>query len=332
MNTKSVSPELNDNDHDIIARPNVPGVTVLEGRAARLQQVFAGGVLIVPALGMIEALRLIYLQAVPGWAYLLFCIMYFVHMFGVTAGLHRMASHRGLDAPDWMKIVLTAMGSTAAQGPLLYWVSTHRRHHMFSDREGDPHSPNLHKNRWVGLWYSHMPWMLSRSVSTWTHYANDVLRDRALFFVHRTYLYWVYLGLLLPAAVGFILGSWEGAWYGFIFGGLARMFCANQSAWMVGSLSHRNGGVKFATDDHSRNNWLVAILAFGEGLQNNHHAFPVNYRHSIDWYEPDLTGWVLAIMAKFGLVRNLKFPSAEKIKQLRLSLREETQNKEVSTQ
>ncbi len=309
MNTQDVDPA------DLQA--SAPGVSRLEGTAAKLQKSFAMGVMIIPLLGTFEAGRLLWQLQIPAWAWWLFGVMYFVHMFGVTAGLHRLAAHTGFKTSDTMKIILTVMGSMAAQGPLYYWVSQHRRHHSYSDKEGDPHTPNLHKNKWVGLWYSHMPWMLSRHVSAWNHYAKDTLRDPAYFFVHRYYLFWVVLGFAIPAIIGgLITGDFLGAWIGFIFGGLARMFCANQSAWMVGSISHRYGSRQFDTDDQSKNNWIVAILAFGEGLQNNHHAFPVNYRHSIYWYEPDLTGWILAIMSKFGLVWDLRFPNEASIKKL----------------
>ncbi|MFL0804901.1 MAG: acyl-CoA desaturase [Agarilytica sp.] len=319
MNTQVINPTKGDTplEPGPIPSDKVPGITHLDGKAAQLQTIFASGVLFIPLIGSIEAARLIYAFPIPNWAWVLFAVMYFVHMFGVTAGLHRLASHNGYETSRFMKALLTIMGSTAAQGPLLYWVATHRRHHIYSDSDGDPHSPNLHKNKWIGLWYSHMPWMLSKHVSAWNHYANDILRDRVYFYVHRTYLLWVFLGLAIPAVIGGLLGrDLQSAWIGFIFGGLARMFFANQSAWMVGSISHRYGSRRFKTNDQSKNNWLVGILAFGEGLQNNHHAFPINYRHSIYWYEPDLTGWVLAIMGKLGLVWGLKFPTKNRIEKL----------------
>ncbi|MCY7294073.1 acyl-CoA desaturase [Alteromonas sp. a30] len=307
------------NPNSIEPHAAAPGVLKLEGSAARLQLVFASLVLVVPLLGTIEAGRLIWVTEIPAWAWWLFGVMYFVHMFGVTAGLHRLATHTGFKTSETMKMLLTIMGSMAAQGPLYYWVSQHRRHHLYSDQKGDPHSPNLHENKWLGLWYSHMPWMLSKHVSTWSHYAKDTLRDPVYFFVHRYYLAWVLLGLLIPTVIGaLITQTFHGAWIGFIFGGLARMFFANQSAWMVGSISHRYGSVNFDTKDNSKNNWIVALLAFGEGLQNNHHAFPINYRHAVYWYEPDLTGWILALMNKLGLVWDLKFPNQSSINKLSL--------------
>ncbi len=311
MNTQTVNSTV-----EPIATPSVPGISNLDGKAAQLQTTFAMGVMFIPLIGTIEAGRLLFSTTIPTWAWVLFGVMYFVHMFGVTAGLHRLASHNGYETSNFMKALLTIMGSTAAQGPLLYWVATHRRHHIFSDREGDPHSPNLHENKWQGLWYSHMPWMLSKKVSAWTHYANDVLRDPVYFYVHRTYLVWVIAGLVIPAAIGGAIGgTLESVWIGFIFGGLARMFFANQSAWMVGSISHRYGSRRFKTNDKSKNNWLVGVLAFGEGLQNNHHAFPINYRHSVYWYEPDLTGWVIALMGKVGLVWELRSPNKKRIQE-----------------
>ena len=104
---------------------------------------------------------------------------------------------------------------------------------------------------------------------------------------------------------------------GFLVAGLARMFLANQAAWCVGSVCHAIGGRPFENDDRSANNWPVAVLTFGEGLQNNHHAFPSSYRHSVSWREPDLSGVVLALMGKVGLVRNLRFPNAEAIAKAR---------------
>lgn len=309
-------------DIDDIETSRQPGnskITVrLNEDASSVTRAVALGVMIVPFLGFCEGIRLFAGSQIAWQDWVLFATMYFVHMGGVTMGLHRLLTHRAYKTSRTATALLTIMGSMAGQGPALYWVSTHRRHHAFSDRPGDPHSPMLHgsdwKSRLKGLWHAHMPWMLSREVSSWAHFAPDLLRDRLVLFLNNTYFYWLFAGLALPAAAGYwIHGDLMGAWVGFIVGGLARMFLANQAAWCVGSVSHVIGGRPFNTRDNSANNWTVAVFTFGEGLQNNHHAFPSSYRHSVRWWEPDLSGWVLMILAKLGLVWDLRFPSPETV-------------------
>ena len=299
------------------------GVTPLVGRSARNKQVVAFLVMAVPFLGFVGAVHWVLSGRATGADYALFAAFYFLHMFGITAGFHRYVAHKTFSAARWFEALLMACGSAAGQGPIMFWVTTHRRHHAFSDRPGDPHSPNLKGSGLLqkakGLWYAHMPWMMAREVSVWTVYAPDVLQNRRLFFYHRTYFFWVLVGLALPAAIGgLVAGSVEGALGGFLFGGLARMFLANQAAWCVGSVSHMIGRRPFRTPDRSANNWTVAVLTFGEGLQNNHHAFPGSYRHGMRWVEPDLTGWLLKGLSVLGVVWGLKHPSAESIERLKV--------------
>jgi len=145
-------------------------------------------------------------------------------------------------------------------------------------------------------------------------FAPDVLRDRHLYKYSQTYPIWALASLLLPAVLGFAIGGTvAAALSGLVFGGVARVFVANQAAWCVGSVSHMIGSRPFATHDDSANNWPVAFLTFGEGLQNNHHAFPGAYRHGIRWWEPDLSGWVLAVLGKAGIVWDLKMPNRRTI-------------------
>lgn len=298
------------------------GITKINDRAHRIQKAVALGIMIVPLLGFVEAIRLTANGMLGSVEIALFLGMYFVHMGGVTMGLHRLLAHRGFRTSRPMQVFLAICGSMAGEGPVFYWVSTHRAHHAYSDQPGDPHSPNLLGRDWYsklkGLWYAHMPWMLSDHVASWSHFSRDVVKDRWMLFVHRTYFIWVFTGLAIPAVIGgLVYGSWLGAWSGFIFGGLARMFLANQAAWCVGSVSHMYGSKPFATRDFSANNWIVAIFTFGEGLQNNHHAFPSSYRHSVVWWEPDLSGWCLALMGKLGLIWSMNFPAPEKIAKMR---------------
>jgi stearoyl-CoA desaturase (delta-9 desaturase) len=304
-------------------QPSPAGVVRVNSQGAFVIRVTALAVILVPLAGFVEAIRLAFAGRVTTADILLFAAMYFVHMGGITMGFHRMLAHRGFNTSTPLKLLLVAMGSTAAQGPLLYWIATHRRHHTYSDQPGDPHSPNLHGEGWKGklrgLWHAHMPWMLSDEISSWSHYAKDVMADHELFVIHRTYEFWVALGLVVPALIGAWLdGGWAGAWQGFIFGGLTRMFLANQAAWCVGSVSHMFGSRPFNTTDRSANNWYVAIATFGEGLQNNHHAFSSWYRHGVHWWEPDLSGWLLTFMAKLGLIWDTRPPRPELIERLRV--------------
>ncbi|KAA8880617.1 acyl-CoA desaturase [Nocardia colli] len=278
--------------------------------------------MVLPTLGTVLAVYLLVTRQFSILDLALFAGMYCVHMFGSTVGLHRYAAHRSFKTSRWLEDVLMVAGGMAAQGPLLFWVATHRRHHRFADHEGDPHSPNLHgagwKRRLHGLWYAHMPWMLSEESTKWSVFAPDILRDRRLVAHHRLYPYWVLAGLALPALIGFAIGqtAWS-AFTGLVFGGFARIFAANQASWCVASICHAYGRRPFANDDHSTNLWWVAVLTFGEGLQNNHHAFPRSFRHAVRWWEPDLNGWLIAALGKAHLVWGLREPSAEMISKRR---------------
>lgn len=300
-----------------------PGVAPLTGTGATIKQLTALAVMLVPFVGFIFALQ----RAIDGrMTYIdmtLFAVFYFLHMGGITMGFHRYLAHKAYATSAFFEGLLLICGSMAAQGPIMFWITTHRRHHTYSDQPGDPHSPNLHGDGWLGrlrgIWYAHMPWMLAKDVSSWTFFAPDVLANRRQFFYHRTYSLWIVLGLALPTLIGGLIGgSWDAALSGFLFGGLARIFLANQAAWCVGSVSHMIGSKPFKTNDNSANNWTVAILTFGEGLQNNHHAFPGSYRHGVKWWEPDLSGWILTALEKLGVVWDLRQPDQKTIEKMRL--------------
>jgi len=292
-------------------------IVQLNPQTARAKRIVALVTVGIPAIGFAIALYMICTGTVTALDYYLFAAFYAIQTFGVSIGLHRYLAHRSFKTSRFFEGVLMIAGSMALEGPVLFWVSTHRRHHRYSDEEGDPHSPNLSgpglMGKLKGLWYAHIPWMFSDQESRATVFAPDVVRDRRLYYYSRTYPVWALASLFLPALVGFAIGGTAAAFSGFIFGGLARVFVANQAAWCVGSLSHMIGSRPFVTKDDSANNWPVAILTFGEGLQNNHHAFPGAYRHAMRWWEPDLSAWVIALLAKTGIVWDLKMPDRNKI-------------------
>ncbi len=286
----------------------------LNPATARAKRVVALVTIGIPAVGFAVAVYLIATGQATACDYVLFAVFYVIQMFGITIGFHRYVAHKSFKTSRFFEGVLMISGSMALEGPLVFWVSTHRRHHRYADEEGDPHSPNLSGSGWrgklKGLWYAHIPWMFSDTESRAAVFAPDVLRDRRLYSYSRGYPIWGAAGLLAPAVIGgFVGGGAAAAFSGFIFGGLARVFVANQAAWCVGSVSHMIGSRPFVNRDDSANNWPVAFFTFGEGLQNNHHAFPGAYRHGMRWWEPDLSGWVIAVLARLGVVWDLHMPS-----------------------
>jgi len=284
------------------------------GMAATVQRRVALGVMVLPALGFVVAIALALRVGITAFEIGLLVVSYALTMFGVTAGFHRHFAHRAFKTSRFMRVVLAALGSMTGQGPLLFWVASHRRHHAYSDGPGDPHSPNLHGDgfggRLRGFWHAHMGWMLGDEVTSIDRFAHDLLRDRFAFRLHTAYLRWFFLGLVLPAVLGWlVLGGGLGAVRGFLWGGLVRVFLVNQAAWCVGSVCHVMGRRSFPTPDNSGNVAWVAWITFGEGLQNNHHAFPSSAMHALARLEPDVSGWTLLVLRKLGVVWDLKIPS-----------------------
>lgn len=293
-------------------------VVRLDPASLRIKRFSALTTMTLPLIGTAAAIYFLWTGRFTATDLWLFAGMYFVHMFGITVGFHRYLAHRAFQTGPVFEAIMMITGSMGAQGPLMFWVTTHRRHHRFSDHEGDPHSPNLHgwnfRARMRGLWYAHMPWMLSDETTKWTVFGRDVLRNRRLMYYQRSYPLWVISGLVLPAVIGAaVQGTAMAALTGLVFGGLARIFVANQAAWCVGSICHAFGSRPFDNGDRSANNWPVALLTFGEGLQNNHHAFPRSYRHGVTWWEPDLSGWLLTGLGRLGVVWSLHNPSKQAI-------------------
>ncbi len=302
-------------------------ISRLSMAATRRKQMVAFMVVAPPLVGTVIAIGHVLLYGLGTVELVSLGIMYLLCMLGITIGFHRYFSHKSFETSKPFSLMLAALGSMAAQGPLLFWVSTHRSHHAYSDQEGDPHSPNLHGDGWKGLaqgwWHAHIGWMFSGSIAEWSHFARDLMRDRAYFRMHQQYIYWVLLGLALPTLCGALMTqSLFGAWTGFLWGGLVRICLVNQASWCVGSVCHMFGTRPFNTHDRSANNHVVALMTFGEGLQNNHHAFPSSYSHRVYWWEPDLSATTLVVLRALGLVWDLKFPSERVIADSRIGQRE----------
>ncbi|MBI3255840.1 MAG: acyl-CoA desaturase [Candidatus Andersenbacteria bacterium] len=238
--------------------------------------------------------------------FLLLMLLYPLTALGVTIGFHRYLTHGGFKTYRCVRWVLAVIGMLSGEGPPIYWVSTHRKHHQFSDIAGDPHSPTLE-----GFWHAHVLWLLAFARSKefsemFIKFVPDLLRERFMLFLNRSYLWW-HLGLLaILAGSGFLYGGWYYLCSFIAYGFFARMVVVLNVTWAVNSFSHMWGYRLYETADDSRNNWLVALLAYGEGWHNNHHAHPSLARHGHRWWEVDTSYWIIRVMQFLHIVWDVK--------------------------
>jgi stearoyl-CoA desaturase (delta-9 desaturase) len=271
---------------------------------------------VVPFLGLLVGVVLPWGWG-PGWWHLgLFLGMFVLTGVGITVGFHRLFTHRSFETNSVVQFLLGVLGSMAVQGPLLQWAAYHRRHHQHSDRRGDPHSPHCHGRGVLGvirgMWHAHLGWIFTPDPPNLSHYVRDLRQSRVLRTVSALFPLWVTAGLLLPAVAGGLLwGNWTGAFLGFLWGGLVRIFFVHHVTWSVNSVCHLWGRQPYRGGDHSRNNFLFGVLAFGEGWHNNHHAFPTSARHGLRWWQPDLSYAVIRTLAVLRLARNVRVPTKQ---------------------
>ena len=236
----------------------------------------------------------------------LLVVGYILCALGITVGYHRMLTHKGFEAPDWIRAFFLICGSMAFQGPALNWAATHIQHHANSDEEEDPHSPLK------SFFHAHVGWILDDFRPDVERYAGPLLKDKLVVFISNTFLLWALLSLLIPFLVGYAFGGLTGGWYGLLWGGAVRMFLNHHVTWAVNSVCHTYGGREFVTTDQSRNNFLIGLLAMGEGWHNNHHAFPRSANHGMHWWQIDPSAWVIGGLEKLGLSKNVVRISEER--------------------
>jgi len=239
----------------------------------------------------------------------IFVVMYIPVGLGITVGYHRLFTHRSFKTSPAMRFVFGALGSAALEGPVISWVADHRKHHAFSDHEGDPHSPHVDHDGVImgplrGLAHAHLGWTFKHMQrGNKERYAPDLMKDPTTRFVDRTMIVWLLLSLAIPAALGLVLtGTWEGAATGFLWGGVVRIFVLNHATFSINSLCHYFGERRFATTDHSRNLAWLAPVTLGESWHNNHHAFPTSAAHGLRWWELDISAMTIRGLEKMGLV------------------------------
>jgi stearoyl-CoA desaturase (delta-9 desaturase) len=275
---------------------------------------------ILPVVSLVVAVILLWGHAVDGFDLGLLVVMYLLTGFGVTVGFHRLFTHRSFAAARPVELTLAVLGQMALQGPVVDWVADHRKHHAFTDEEGDPHSPHTQGGEgWRGvlggMWHAHTGWLFDDGQRTSARrFAPDLKSDEAIRFVDRYFLLWVALGLAIPFAAGFAIGGTLTAGLtALLWGGLVRVFVLHHATWSVNSVCHMYGTRPFVTDDESRNNWVVALVSLGEGWHHNHHAFPTSARHGLQGRQFDPSYMIIKGMEKVGLASGLKQPKPAEI-------------------
>jgi stearoyl-CoA desaturase (delta-9 desaturase) len=238
-----------------------------------------------------------------------FLIMYVISGLGVTVGFHRHLTHRSFKTYPWLRGTLAAMGSIAIEGPVISWVADHRKHHTFSDQEGDPHSPHAGHEGGLrgalrGLFHAHVGWLFIHTQrGSKQRYAPDLLKDPVVRFVDRTFLLWALGGLGLSFLLGYVLGGSIGAALtGLLWGGGVRMLVVHHVTYSINSLCHFFGRQRFNTGDESRNLAWLALPTFGEAWHNNHHAFPTSAMHGMRRWGIDPSAIFIRALERVGLV------------------------------
>ena len=224
-------------------------------------------------------------------------LLWFATGLGISMGYHRLHTHRSYQVPRALEYLFAVCGALTFEGGPIFWVATHRVHHQKSDRPGDPHSPR------EGAWWSHMVWMLvgeakHSNTRLMAKYAPDLAKDR--FYVWLDHYHWlpnILLAVLLYAIGGVPMVLW---------GVCLRVVIGLHATWLVNSATHMWGSRRFDTHDDSRNLWWVALITFGEGWHNNHHAHPTSARHGLAWYEFDPSWLQIQLLKRFGIAKSVK--------------------------
>jgi len=250
-------------------------------------------------------------------------VFYAISGHGITVGFHRYFTHGSFKTGRPLRIALAIAGSLAVEGPVTRWVADHRRHHAYSDEEGDPHSPWRYGTSFgalcKGLWHAHIGWLFDVEQTDQKRFAPDLLADSDIRLVNRLFPVWVAVSLGLPALLG---GAWaaaagesatSGALTAFFWASVVRMAVLHHATWSINSICHAVGDRPFLTRDQSRNVWPLALISMGESWHNLHHADPTAARHGVDRWQVDTSAELIRGFEKLGWIRDVRWPSHSRL-------------------
>jgi stearoyl-CoA desaturase (delta-9 desaturase) len=300
------------------AQPEIQHATMGGETQSLKEQVTLAIFIAVPFLAVLAAIPVAW-GGWLGWTDVIIAAsMYWFTGHGITVGYHRLFTHKSFKPNRFAKNALAVAGSMAIQGPLIRWVADHRKHHKYSDRDGDPHSPWKYGTNtralWKGLWHAHLGWLFDAEQTPQRKYAPDLLKDRDLVRISRHFWFFVIVSLAIPPLLGgLITWSWQGALTAFFWGSLVRVAALHHVTWSINSICHAIGDRPFVSRDKSANVWWLAIPSMGESWHNLHHADPTCARHGVLRGQVDTSARLIWILEKTRLVTDVRWPVAERI-------------------
>jgi stearoyl-CoA desaturase (delta-9 desaturase) len=285
---------------------------------ARWEQVALAIFIVVPLLGMLGAGFVLWGTGLSLVDLALAVVFYAITLFGITVGFHRLFTHGSFKAVRPLRIALAIAGQMAIEGPVTRWVADHRRHHAFSDEEGDPHSPWRYGTGFraltKGLWHAHIGWLFDVEQTDQKRFAPDLLADKDIARISRWFPGLVAVSLLAPAVLGgLITWSWTGALTAFFWASVVRIGLLHHMTWSINSICHTWGSRPFVTKDRAVNVWWLAVISGGESWHNLHHADPTCARHGVDKGQLDSSARLIRWFERAGWARDVRWPKAERL-------------------
>ncbi len=306
---------------DTPPRPAGTARPIVEGRRGLAPHIGVYVFVILPLVALVATIPFAWGWGLTWIDIAIAAVFYVASGLGITVGFHRYFTHGSFKAKRPLRIALALAGSLAMQGPVITWVADHRRHHAFSDKEGDPHSPWLFGTGPValarGFWHAHTGWLFERDITNRERFTPDLLADTDIRRIDRLFGLWSALTLLVPAALGGLLSwSWWGALTALFWAGLVRVGLLHHVTWSINSICHMIGDQPFAARDHSRNVWPLAVLSFGESWHNLHHADPTCARHGVQRGQVDISARVIWAFEKLGWAHSVRWPTQRRLERL----------------
>ncbi len=280
------------------------------------EQVALGLFIVIPFIAVVAAIPLAWGRRLSWHDAIITVVMYAITGHGVTVGFHRHFTHRAFKAKPWLRVALAVAGSMAVQGSVIGWVADHRKHHRFSDRDGDPHSPWRYgkslRALTKGVFWAHLGWLFDAEHTSQQRFAPELVGDRTIARVSAKFHYLVVASMLIPPLVGGLWGwSFTAALTAFFWGSLVRVALLHHVTFAINSVCHVTGRHPFKTRDNSGNVWWLAIPSMGESWHNAHHADPISARHGVQRGQLDTSARIIWALERFGQVSQVRWPKTE---------------------